>query len=84
MEQFAEDRNVLPQDVCDTFYHTLSHKISFYVSECFAKHESDRETIDVAECESECEPDGVTYDESECESECVAVCGTVCVADVVS
>jgi hypothetical protein len=35
-------------------------------------------------CESECDPDGVTYDESECESECVAVCDTVCVADVVS
>ena len=54
------------------------------VAVCVADSDTHAFTIDVAECESECEPDGVTYDESECESECVAVCGTVCVADVVS
>ena len=54
------------------------------VAVCVADNGTHAFTIDVAECESECEPDGVTIGISCYEPKCVAVCGTVCVADVVS
>jgi uncharacterized protein YfaQ (DUF2300 family) len=54
------------------------------VTVCVADNGTHAFTIDVAECESECEPDRVTIGISCYEPKCVAVCGTVCVADVVS
>ena len=59
-------------------------RVAVYIAVCVADNGTHTFTIDVAECESECEPDGVTIGISCYEPKCVAVCGTVCVADVVS